>query len=130
MASKGVIFLYNKDKKLSLLCSKGVSLKEKYYCSKKLMLKLKRHNNTHLVFKEKSKILSKEIRENLSSEKIKLVIPLFHKEKFIEKTKNKQTIWIGENTYANGALNDIKKQIAIIKVAKNQFNNLSIKLNQ
>ena len=55
---------------------------------------------------------------------------LFHKEKFIKKTKNKQTIWIGENTYANGVLNDIKKQIAIIKLAKNKFNNLSIKLNQ
>ena len=83
MASKGAIFLYNKNEKLSLLCSKGVSLKEKYSCSNKLKLKLKKHSNTHLIFKEKNKILSKEIRENLSNEKIELTIPLFHKEKFL-----------------------------------------------
>ncbi len=83
MASKGAIFLYNKSEKLSLLCSKGVSLKEKYSCSNKLKLRLKKHSNTHLIFKYKNKVLSKEIRENLSSEKIKLVIPLFHKENFL-----------------------------------------------
>ena len=83
MASKGAIFLYNKSEKLSLLCSKGVSLKEKYSCSNNLKLKLRKHSSTYLVLKEKNKILSKEIRENLSSAKLKLVIPLFHKEKFL-----------------------------------------------
>ena len=42
MASKGAIFLYNKNEKLSLLCSKGVSLKEKYSCSNKLKQELKK----------------------------------------------------------------------------------------
>lgn len=55
---------------------------------------------------------------------------LFYKRKFIDKTKNKQKIWIGENTYANEALNEIKKQTLIIKDAKNEFSILSIKLNQ
>lgn len=55
---------------------------------------------------------------------------LFYKRKFIDKTKNKHTIWIGENTFANQALNEIKKQIVIIKSAKNDFNTLSVKLNQ
>ena len=55
---------------------------------------------------------------------------LFYKRKFIDKTKNKQKIWIGENTYANQAFNEIKKQIAMIKGAKNEFNILSVKLNQ
>lgn len=55
---------------------------------------------------------------------------LFYKRKFIDKTKNKHKIWIGENTYANQALNEIKKQIEMIKGAKNEFNTLSVKLNQ
>jgi hypothetical protein len=55
---------------------------------------------------------------------------LFYKRKFIDKTKNKQKIWIGENTYANQAFNEIKKQIVMIKGAKNEFNILSVKLNQ
>lgn len=55
---------------------------------------------------------------------------LFYKRKFIDKTKNKHKIWIGENTHANQALNEIKKQIVIIKSAKNDFNTLSVKLNQ
>lgn len=55
---------------------------------------------------------------------------LFYKKKFIDKTKNKQKIWVGENTYANQALNEIKKQISKIKRAKNEFNMLSVKLNQ
>lgn len=55
---------------------------------------------------------------------------LFYKRKFIDKTKNKHKIWIGENTYANQALNEIKKQIEMIKSAKNEFNTLSVKLNQ
>lgn len=55
---------------------------------------------------------------------------LFYKRKFIDKTKNKHNIWIGENTYANQALNEIKKQIEMIKGAKNEFNTLSVKLNQ
>ena len=83
MASKGAIFLYNKNEDLSLLCSKGVSIKEKYPCSDKLKLKLKKHSNKHLIFNKNSKILSKEIRENLFDEKIRLFIPLFHKEKFL-----------------------------------------------
>ncbi len=83
MASKGAIFLYNKNKKLSLLCSKGVSLKEKYSCSNKLKMELKKYKNTYIIFKEKNKILSEEMREGLSSERVKLVTPLFHKEKFL-----------------------------------------------
>ncbi|MEK9619592.1 MAG: hypothetical protein VW078_05810 [Flavobacteriales bacterium] len=55
---------------------------------------------------------------------------LFYKRKFIDKTKNKHKIWIGENTHANQALKEIKKQIIIIKSAKNDFNTLSVKLNQ
>ena len=55
---------------------------------------------------------------------------LFWKRKFIEKTKSKQKIWVGENTYANQTLNEIKKQILNIKGAKNEFNILSFKLNQ
>ena len=55
---------------------------------------------------------------------------LFYKRKFIDTTKNKRKIWIGENTFANQALNEIKKQIVIIKSAKNEFNTLSVKLNQ
>ncbi len=55
---------------------------------------------------------------------------LFYKRKFIDTTKNKRKIWIGENTFANQALNEIKKQIVIIKSAKNEFNKLSVKLNQ
>ena len=55
---------------------------------------------------------------------------LFYKKKFIDKTKNKQKIWVGENTYANQALNEIKKQISKIKRAKNEFNMLSVRLNQ
>jgi hypothetical protein len=55
---------------------------------------------------------------------------LFYKRKFIDTTKNKHKIWIGENTFANQALNEIKKQIVIIKSAKNEFNTLSGKLNQ
>ena len=54
----------------------------------------------------------------------------FYKKKFIDKTKNMQKIWIGENTYANQALNEIKNQIEIIKGIKNEFNILSVKLNQ
>jgi hypothetical protein len=55
---------------------------------------------------------------------------LFYKRKFIDKSKNNQKIWIGENTYSNQALNEIKKQIVMIKGAKNEFNILSVKLNQ
>ena len=55
---------------------------------------------------------------------------LFWKSKFIDKTKNKQKIWVGENTYANQTLNEIKKQILNIKGAKSEFNTLSFKLNQ
>tara|TARA_B100001287_G_scaffold163961_1_gene137778 strand:- start:2816 stop:3628 length:813 start_codon:yes stop_codon:yes gene_type:complete len=55
---------------------------------------------------------------------------LFYKRKFIDTTKNKRKVWIGENTFANQALNEIKKQIVIIKSAKNEFNKLSVKLNQ
>ena len=55
---------------------------------------------------------------------------LFYKKKFIDITKNRQKIWIGENTYANQALNEIKKQIVMIKDSKNEFSTLSLKLNQ
>ena len=69
---------------------------------------------------------------NVLIEKVEKVnkLLLFYKRKFIDKTKNKQKIWIGENTYANQALNEIKKQIVLIKDAKNEFSILSVRLNQ
>ena len=52
-----------------------------------------------------------------------------HKARFLEKTKNHEKVWTGENTIANESLVEIKKQIRIIKSAQAQFNTLSKKLN-
>ena len=52
-----------------------------------------------------------------------------HKVRFLEKTKNHEKVWTGENTIANESLVEIKKQIRIIKSAQEQFNTLSKKIN-
>ena len=52
-----------------------------------------------------------------------------YKGRFLEKTKNQEKIWTGENTLANESLVEIKKQIGIIQNAQAQFNTLSKKLN-
>jgi len=52
-----------------------------------------------------------------------------HESHFLEKTKNHEKVWTGENTIVNESLIEIKKQIRIIKSAQAQFNTLSKNLN-
>jgi chromosome segregation ATPase len=90
------------------------------------------HNNKLIndsIYDSKSTILNemtmitKKVKEANNSLRM-------NKARFQEKTKNQEKIWTGKNTIAHESLEEIKKQIGIIKAAQGQFNALSNKLNQ
>lgn len=90
------------------------------------------HNNKLIndsIYDSKSTILNemtmvtKKVKEANNSLRM-------NKARFQEKTKNQEKIWTGKNTIAHESLEEIKKQIGIIKAAQGKFNSLSNKLNQ
>ena len=83
MASKGAIFLYNKDKEITLLSKRGFDLEAPLLLSSSEIENLKEYKHSHLVFSQKDKKLSNKVGGYLEKESVKIVLPLFHKNNFL-----------------------------------------------
>ena len=83
MASKGAIFLYNKNKEISLLSKRGFDLSDPMSPSKKTIETLKQHSHGHMVFSESKKGITGTLKKYLLNEKTQILLPLFHKENFL-----------------------------------------------
>ena len=83
MASKGAIFLYNKNKDVVLLSGRGFELEKPLTLTSDEIKALKKHSHSHLVFSKTKKSLSGNIKKHLSKNKAKIILPLFHKKTFL-----------------------------------------------
>ena len=83
MASKGAIFLYNKNKDVVLLSGRGFELENPLTPTPDEIKALKQYSHSHLVFSKNNKGLSGNIEKHLSKNRAKIVLPLFHKETFL-----------------------------------------------
>ena len=83
MASKGAIFLYNKNKDIVLLSGRGFELEKPLTPTLDEIKALKQYNHNHLIFSKSSKGLSGNIEKHLSKSRTKIALPLFHKETFL-----------------------------------------------
>ena len=83
MASKGAIFLYNKNKEISILSKRGFDLPAPLFMSSAELDTLKNHKHGHLTLPIKYKGHNKETFEHLVKEKAKIALPLFHKNNFL-----------------------------------------------
>ena len=83
MASKGAIFLYNKDKEITLLSKRGFNLETPLLLSSSEIENLKGYKHGHLIFSKKDKKLSDKVGGYLEKESVRVVLPLFHKNNFL-----------------------------------------------
>ena len=83
MASKGAIFLYNKDKEITLLSKRGFNLETPLLLSSSEIENLKEYKHGHLIFSKKDKKLSDKVGGYLEKESVRVVLPLFHKNNFL-----------------------------------------------
>ena len=83
MASKGAIFLYNKNKEISILSKRGFDLPAPLFMSSAELDTLKNHKHGHLMLPIEGKGHNSETFEHLTKEKAKIALPLFHKNNFL-----------------------------------------------
>ena len=83
MASKGAIFLYNKNKDISILSKRGFDLPVPLFMSSAELNTLKNHKHGHLMLPIEDKGHNGETFEHLTKEKAKIALPLFHKNNFL-----------------------------------------------
>mgnify|MGYP003322215056 FL=1 len=83
MASKGAIFLYNKNKEISTLSKRGFDLQAPLSMSSAELDTLKNHKHSHLTLPIEDKGHKGETFEHLTKEKAKIALPLFHKDNFL-----------------------------------------------
>ena len=83
MASKGAIFLYNKNKEISTLSKRGFDLQAPLSMSSAELDTLKNHKHSHLTLPIEDKGHNGETFEHLTKEKAKIALPLFHKNNFL-----------------------------------------------
>jgi len=83
MASKGAIFLYNKEKEIFLLSKRGFGLSDPISPSQKTIERLKKYSHGHIVFSKGKKDITGALKKYLLNEKVKILLPLFHKENFL-----------------------------------------------
>ena len=83
MASKGAIFLYNKNKDISILSKRGFDLPVPLFMSSAELDTLKNHKHGHLMLPIEDKGHNGETFEHLTKEKAKIALPLFHKNNFL-----------------------------------------------
>jgi len=83
MASKGAIFLYNKNKDISILSKRGFDLPVPLFMSSAELDTLKNHKHGHLMLPIEDKGHNSETFEHLTKEKAKIALPLFHKNNFL-----------------------------------------------
>tara|TARA_B100001750_G_scaffold82441_1_gene65381 strand:- start:280 stop:2295 length:2016 start_codon:yes stop_codon:yes gene_type:complete len=81
MASKGVIFLYQKEKhELSFLATQGTDRAEPISPPKKLVENIKTHRYGHVFLENMPKWIAGNLQKHIIESKIKVLLPLFHKE--------------------------------------------------
>lgn len=81
MASKGAIFLYQKESKsLSVLASQGIKVKNEFPAPKQLEKQSEKHKHSHLILEKIPNWLTGEIKKHTKESGIKILIPLFHKD--------------------------------------------------
>jgi len=81
MASKGAIFLYQKENKsLSVLASQGIKFKDEFPAPKQLEKQSEKHKHNHIVLDKIPRWLTGEIKKHTKDSGIKILIPLFHKD--------------------------------------------------
>ena len=83
MASKGAIFLYNKNKDISILSKRGFDLPVPLFMSSAELDTLKNHKHGHLMLPIEDKGHNSETFEHLTKEKAMIALPLFHKNNFL-----------------------------------------------
>ena len=83
MASKGAIFLYNKNKDIVLLSGHGFDLKDTLTPTLDEITQLKEYSHSYIAFSKRTKGISGQIKEYLDKNKAKILLPLFHKETFL-----------------------------------------------
>ncbi len=83
MASKGAIFLYNKDKEISLLSKRGFDLSDPISPPQKTIETLKQHSHGHVVFPKGARGITGALKKYLLNEKAQILLPLFHKDTFL-----------------------------------------------
>ena len=83
MASKGAIFLYNKNKEISILSKRGFDLPAPLFMSSAELDTLKNHKHGHLMLPIEDRGHNGETFEHLTKEKAKIALPLFHKNNFL-----------------------------------------------
>ena len=83
MASKGAIFLYNKNEKLTTLSRKGVRSLTPLKPTKKIRESFFKNGHGHIIINEKEKWLTGKLKTYLLGEKIHILLPLFHKDNFL-----------------------------------------------
>ena len=80
MASKGVIFLYKKEKEeLSFLASQGIDKSEPLPPPKQLVENIKKHRYGHIILEKTPKWITGEFKKHIIESKTKVILPLFHK---------------------------------------------------
>ena len=83
MASKGAIFLYNKNKNFVLLSGRGFELEKPLTPTSEEIKALKQHSHSHFVFSNSKKSSSGKIKKHLNKRRARIALPLFHKETFL-----------------------------------------------
>ncbi len=81
MASKGAIFLYNKENnQLSMLASQGLQEKTSFLAPKKLVEQTYKKRYDHFQLDKIPGWLTGELKKRITSADIKILVPLFHKD--------------------------------------------------
>ena len=83
LAWKGAIFLYNKDKEISLLSKRGFDLSDPISPPQKTIETLKQHSHGHVVLPKGVKGITGALKKYLLNEKAQILLPLFHKDTFL-----------------------------------------------
>ena len=83
MASKGAIFLYNKEEEVVLLAGRGFDIKTPLAPTTAEIKKFKEHSHSHLILPKSEKQVSGKTKKLLVKNKTKIIIPLFHKDTFL-----------------------------------------------
>ncbi len=78
MSSKGVIFLINNKKDISVLANQGIPKKNSYTFLNKFLPDLKKYKYQHIDVSKKHSWIDKELRQFLEETKINILVPLFH----------------------------------------------------
>ena len=81
MASKGAIFISeNKTNLFSILVSQGLKKTTPFYAPKSIKKELNKVKHEYIIYDSSIKWINGELKKNIDLLKIKIIIPLYHKE--------------------------------------------------